>query len=147
MFSPDFGNAGNLKILNENSSFLQFQNKFFYLTAQKRKDVVSSFQRFKNPLAKQEPGVVLVIIGLLPRPDVELPLMQKTNQLIYKTLPECYASPRDIRDSGHFGNDSVHLKTDGVYHAARLFNRIIKSVSFFFQSCNPLNRDMNLLER
>ena len=107
---------------------------------------MSSFQRFKNPLAKQEPGVVLVIIGLLPRPDVELPLMQKTNQLIYKTLPECYASPRDIRDSGHFGNDSVHLNTDGAYHAARLFNRIIKSISFFFQSCNPLNRDMILLE-
>ena len=84
------------------------------LTAQKRKDVVSSFQRFENALVKQEPGVVLVIIGLLPRPDVELPLVQKTNQLIHKTLPECYASPRDIRDSGHFGNDSVHLNTDGA---------------------------------
>ena len=107
---------------------------------------MSSFQRFKNALEKQEPSVVLVSLGFCQGQMLNFFWCKKTNQLICKTLPECYASPRDIRNSGHFGNDSVHLNTDGAYHAARLFNRIIKSVWFFFQSCNPLNRDMNLLE-
>ena len=66
------------------------------------------------------------IIGLIPRLDVDRELV--TNNLLVQTVPECYYSPRDIAAHGHFLEDNVHLNDFGVYHAARLFVKILNVI-------------------
>ena len=78
-------------------------------------------------LQKNEATRVL-IIGLLPRPDVAKNLVTEANNLLYEAFTESYISPRDIKANGHFLNDNVHLSPFGIYHAARMFQRIFNSV-------------------
>ena len=79
-------------------------------------------------MQKRNANAQLHIIGMIPRPDVERELVTETNNLLVETFPECYYSPRAIGAHGHFLEDNVHLNDFGVYHAARLFNKIIKSL-------------------
>ena len=91
--------------------------------------VAQSINNFKKSLLMRNPHCSLVVIGLIPRHDVSREKITATNSFLEAFLPDCYTSPRDIRALGHFKNDGIHLDQNmGVYHAARLFKRVIEYV-------------------
>ena len=100
-----------------------------WLTAESPVEVATSLCNFKYKLELQNPYITVKIIGLLPRPDVERVVVQSTNTLLYENLSRAYVSPREIEPHDHFEADGVHLNVElGIYHACRMFKRIIQSV-------------------
>ena len=62
--------------------------------------------------------------------DAPIQRVREVNKILLEVCGPSYAaSPRDIRDSSQFGADNVHLNAEvSVYHAARIFYRLIKLV-------------------
>ena len=99
------------------------------LVAKSPEEVSLSLATFKTEVQWRNPRTLIKIIGLMPRPDVERIFVQETNLFLLDYIKQSYVSPKFIEPHGHFEPDGVHLNHEiGIPHAARLFQRVIKSV-------------------
>ena len=91
-------------------------------------------------------GTKVFIVALLLRPDNSSQDVQTVNRILRENNASfTYISSRDIRDNLHFRTDDpVHLNMDlGVYHAKRLFARLIKNILCYGFSTNQvINRTL-----
>ena len=85
-----------------------------WLRAEPTMQVASSLERFKSSLLERNPAVRVLIIRLLPRPDVDTSLISETNKLLTKTMPDCSANPEKIISLYDFEGDNKHLKSSGI---------------------------------
>ena len=90
------------------------------LKAKKPESVAASLIDLKELLLRGNTMIQVKVLVLISRPDFSCEVFQATNEILLEQIPECNASPRDIRASGHFDWDYVHSnKNLGVFQTAR----------------------------